>query len=40
VTDGNPLQIRRQMLRVFNNGYPVDLNNKHLELYEQYRSRR
>jgi imidazolonepropionase-like amidohydrolase len=40
VTDGNPLQIRTQILRVFIGGHPVDLNNKHLELYEKYRARR
>ena len=40
VTDGNPLQIRTQILHVFINGHPVDLSNKHLELYEKYRARR
>lgn len=40
VTDGNPLQIRTQILRVFINGHPVDLGNKHLKLYDKYRARR
>ena len=40
VTDRNPLQIRTQILHVFINGHPVDLSNKHLELYEKYRARR
>jgi imidazolonepropionase-like amidohydrolase len=40
VTDGDPLQIRTQVLHVFINGHPVSLENKHHELYEKYRARR
>ncbi len=39
VTDGDPLQIRTQILHVFVNGRPVDLDNKHRALYERYRAR-
>ena len=40
VTDGDPLQIRTQMLHVFINGRPSSLLNKHQALYEKYRARR
>ncbi len=39
LTDGDPLEIRTQMLRVFIDGREVDLSNRHLRLYEQYRAR-
>ncbi len=39
VTDGDPLQIRTQMLHVFVAGQPSSLSNKHSELYERYRAR-
>ena len=40
VTDGDPLQIRTQILHVFIGGHPVTLENKHRALYEKYRARR
>jgi imidazolonepropionase-like amidohydrolase len=40
VTDGNPLQIRTQIVHVLINGHPVSLDNKHRDLYEKYRARR
>ena len=40
VTDGDPLQIRTQMLHVFINGRPSSTLNKHQALYEKYRARR
>ncbi len=39
VTDGNPLQIRTQVMHVFVNGHPASLDNKHRALYERYRAR-
>ena len=39
VTDGDPLEIQTEILHVFIKGVPVDLSNKHLELYEKYRKR-
>ncbi len=39
VTDGDPLEIRTEVKHVLIKGEPVDLTNKHLELYEKYRSR-
>ena len=39
VTDGDPLEIRTQVLRVFIDGKPVDLMNKHRRLYERYEAR-
>jgi imidazolonepropionase-like amidohydrolase len=39
VTDGDPLQIRTQVLHVFVNGEPASLENKHKMLYERYRVR-
>ena len=39
ITDGNPLQIRTQVLHVFVGGHPASLDNKHLTLYERYRAR-
>jgi imidazolonepropionase-like amidohydrolase len=39
VTDGDPLQIRTQMLHVFIKGVPVNTDNKHRMLYERYRAR-
>ncbi len=40
ITDGDPLEIRTQIKHVLIDGVPTSLNNKHLELYEKYRSRR
>lgn len=39
VTDGDPLQIRTQILHVFVNGRPVSTDNKHKALWERYRAR-
>ncbi len=39
VTDGDPLETRTQIRQVFIQGRVVDLNNKHLRLYEQYMKR-
>ena len=39
ITDGNPLQIRTQVMHVFVGGHPASLDNKHLTLYERYRAR-
>ena len=39
VTDGDPLEIRTQVLHVFINGSDVGLDNKHKALYERYRAR-
>lgn len=39
VTDGDPLEIRTQVLRVFIAGKAVDLENKHHRLYEKYLAR-
>ena len=40
VTDGDPLQIRTQVLHVFVAGQPASLDNKHRLLYQRYRVRR
>ena len=39
VTDGDPLQIRTQVLHVIVDGRPSSMMNKHLELYRKYRAR-
>ncbi len=39
VTDGDPLEIRTQVLHVLIDGRPVDMDNKHKRLYERYRAR-
>jgi len=39
VTDGDPLETRTQVKQMFIQGKPVDLSNKHLRLYEKYRTR-
>ena len=39
VTNGDPLEILTEVKHLFIKGKPVDLTNKHLELYERYRSR-
>jgi imidazolonepropionase-like amidohydrolase len=39
VTDGDPLEIRTQIKRVFIDGRPADLMNRHLRLYEKYSGR-
>jgi len=39
VTDGDPLEITTQIRHVIINGKEADLRNRHLDLYEKYRSR-
>ncbi len=39
VTDGDPLEINTQILHLIVNGQVSALDNKHLDLYEMYRSR-
>lgn len=39
VTDGDPLEIRTQVLQLFIAGKRVELENKHLRLYERYINR-
>ena len=39
VVNGDPLEIRTEIRHVFVNGVPVSLDNRHLSLYEKYRSR-
>ena len=39
VTDGDPLETRTQIKQMFIKGAPVDLDNKHLRLYEKYMAR-
>ena len=39
VTDGDPLEIQTRVMNLFILGRHVSTDNKHLELYEQYRSR-
>ncbi|MGD8866274.1 MAG: amidohydrolase family protein [Gemmatimonadales bacterium] len=39
VTDGDPLEIQTQVRYVFIKGIPVDTNNKHRRLWEEYRNR-
>ncbi|MGH7542111.1 MAG: amidohydrolase family protein [Gemmatimonadota bacterium] len=39
VTDGDPLEIQTRIEHVFIKGVPVDLSNKHRELWEKYRNR-
>jgi imidazolonepropionase-like amidohydrolase len=39
VTDGDPLETRTQLKQLFIRGREVDLDNKHLRLYEKYRQR-
>lgn len=39
VTDGDPLEIRTQVLQLIVNGMVADKMNKHLQLYERYRAR-
>lgn len=39
VTDGDPLETRTQVLRVFIGGREVSLDNKHRKLYERYLAR-
>jgi len=39
VTDGDPLETRTQISRVFIKGEPVDMENKHHRLYEKYLAR-
>jgi len=40
VTDGCPLEITTQVRHMFIDGKPVDLSNKHSELYEKYRKKK
>ncbi|MCG8460340.1 MAG: amidohydrolase family protein [Holophagales bacterium] len=39
VADGDPLEIRTQVVEVFIDGRPVGTDNKHRRLYERYRAR-
>jgi len=39
VTDGDPLEAKTQIRRLFIKGKPVDLDNKHRQLYEKYLNR-
>ena len=39
VTDGNPLETKTTIKLLFIKGKPVDLDNKHKELYEKYLNR-
>ncbi len=39
VTDGDPLEIRTQVMMMFVKGEPVDLESKHTRLYKKYRAR-
>jgi imidazolonepropionase-like amidohydrolase len=39
ITDGDPLEARTQIRRLFIKGKPVDLDNKHKQLYEKYLNR-
>jgi len=39
LTDGDPLEIRTKVLKVFIDGREVDLGNKHQRLYDKYRAR-
>jgi imidazolonepropionase-like amidohydrolase len=39
VTDGDPLEIRTEVLQAFMAGREMDLNNRHKRLYEKYRNR-
>jgi hypothetical protein len=39
VTDGDLLEIKTQVRHLIINGNEVSLDNKHLSLYEKYRSR-
>jgi imidazolonepropionase-like amidohydrolase len=38
-TDGDPLEIRTQVLRAWIDGREISLDNKHKQLYEKYRER-
>ena len=37
VTSGDPLEITSQVEKLFIQGRKIDLNNKHLRLYEKYK---
>jgi imidazolonepropionase-like amidohydrolase len=39
VTDGDPLEMRTQILRAWIDGREISLDNKHRQLYEKYRNR-
>jgi imidazolonepropionase-like amidohydrolase len=39
VTDGDPLEVKTQILQLVINGMVADKMNKHLQLYERYRAR-
>ena len=39
VTDGDPLEIKTQVRYLFINGQPTSTDNRHRQLYEQYRKR-
>ena len=39
VTSGDPLEIMTQVEKLYIQGREIDLNNKHLRLYEKYKER-
>jgi imidazolonepropionase-like amidohydrolase len=39
VSDGDPLEMRTQVLRAWIDGREVSLDNKHKQLYEKYKNR-
>lgn len=39
LTDGDPLDIRTQVLRAWIDGHEIDLSSRHTRLYEKYRNR-
>jgi imidazolonepropionase-like amidohydrolase len=39
ITDGDPLEVRTQVKQVFIQGREISLDNKHLRLYQQHKSR-
>ncbi len=39
VTDGDPLDIRTQVLQIWIDGKQVDLSNRHHDLYQRYQQR-
>jgi imidazolonepropionase-like amidohydrolase len=39
LTDGDPLEIRTRVLKVFVDGHDTDLGNRHQRLYDKYRQR-
>ena len=39
ITDGDPLEAKTQIKQLFIKGKPVDLENRHHQLYEKYLNR-